>query len=138
MGRKKIKPGYEVVDNRPPPLKFPIHENEAGMESSIGPDGSIVYEPSDPFCSIRVKEFVSTDRIYAWVIEGRRYIKDVNNQWTRGKKWEVVGYISPYTYQMQFLARSNFINENIGPLVRDIQEHERIMKERIKRGDYLK
>ena len=135
MGRKKIDPKFAVKDTSIKVERFPVHYNDVPMTQSIKDDGTIEYAPSDPFCAVRIRGYFDDGKGYSgYEILGKRYEKDGLYQWIRGKKSETVGYIKPYTFQVQWLCRSQWLADQIGVLVRDIQNYETIMKERIKNG----
>ena len=133
--RKKIDPKYAVKDDSIKVERFPIHNNETPMVQSISEDGKVEFHPADPFCSVRIKGYFDDGSGYSgYEVMARMYEKDGLFQWVRGKKWDLVGYIKPYTFQVQWLKRSQWLSDQVGVLVKDIQDYESVMKERIRNG----
>ena len=135
MAKKKVEKGYEAHIDCIEVAKFPIHENENPMDQSMQADGTTVFTPSDPYWSVRVKGYFDDGSgVSGYEVQARPYVKDGLYQWTRGKKWETVGYVKPFTFQVYWLKRSQWLSDHLGQLIVDIQNYERVMKERIRNG----
>ena len=135
MGKKKVDPKFAVKDDRLKVERFPVHYNETPMAQNIRDDGQVEYLPSDPFCAVKIKGYFDDGSGYSgYEVMAKRYEKEGILQWIKGKKWELVGYVKPFTFQTQWLQRSQWLAEQIGVLVRDIQDYEAVMKERIING----
>jgi hypothetical protein len=71
------------------------------------------------------------DVYLGYVIQARQYVKDVYGNWSKSKKWEVVGYLLQPSFKAHWLKRSQWLSDQVGQLVLDVQNFERIMKERV-------
>lgn len=135
MAKKKVEEGYEAHIDRIEVARFPVHENENPMDQSMQADGTTVFTPSDPYWSVKIKGYYDDGAGYSgYEVQARPYVKDGLYQWVRGKKWETVGYVKPFTFQVHWLKRSQWLSDQLGQLVKDIQAYEAVMKERIKNG----
>ena len=133
--KKKVEEKFSVKDTSLKVEKFPIHHNETPMESKTGEDGKVVYTPSDPFCGVKIRGYFDDGKGYSgYEVMVQRYEKHDQTQWVRGKKWELAGYVKPFTFQVMWLLRSQWLSDMLGVLVKDIQNYEAVMKERIMKG----
>lgn len=133
MAKKKIKEEdekYQVVDLSLKVEKMPIHQNEQPMERRLKQDGTTELYPPDPYYSVRMNGF---DDVYlGYVIQARQYVKDIYGNWGKSKKWEVVGYLLQPSFRVYWLKRSQWLSDQVGQLVLDVQNFEAVMTERIK------
>ena len=133
MAKKKIKEEdekYQVVDLSLKVEKMPIHQNEQPMERRLKQDGTTELYPPDQFYSVRMNGF--NDVYLGYVIQARQYVKDIYGNWSKSKKWEVVGYLLQPSFKVHWLKRSQWLSDQVGQLVLDVQNFEAIMTERIK------
>jgi hypothetical protein len=134
MARKKIDPKFAVKDDSIKVEKFPSHDNETPMNQTMKDDGTIEYTPTDPFCSVKIKGYYNDGSISGYEIVAKRYEKRDLVQWEKSKKWELVGYITPFSFHVRWTNQSPWLGTQVGQLVRDIQAYEAVMKERIRNG----
>ena len=133
--KEKVNPLFAVKDTSLKVEKFPIHHNENKMVATITDDGKTVYNPPDPFCGVRIKGYFDDGKGYSgYEVMAQRYERIDGLQWVRGKKWELAGYVKPFTFQVSWMLRSPWLSDMLGVLIRDIQNYESVMKERIMKG----
>lgn len=130
MSKKNVDPRFAVVDDSIKIPRFPIHHNPDPFEQRMCDDGTIEYVPKDTLHEIKVKGFVSTDKLYDWEVYGKGFEK-TGNQWVKSKKSMLVGYIHGITHRARYEVNSKFLTESIGMLLDDIREHEAEMKRRM-------
>lgn len=129
---KKIKEEdkkYQCVDLSIKVEKFPVHQNELPMERRMKEDGSTEFYPADEYCAVRMGRY--DDRYLGYEIQARKYAKDLYGNWSKGKKWETVGYLLNPSFRVHWLYRSPWLSDQLGLLITDVQNFERIMKERV-------
>ena len=118
MSKKRVDPRFAVKDDKPKFPKCPIHANTTQFVTRTLPDGTQAQEPADPVWSLKVSGFEVVGRMWERGLDG----------WKKGKKWEALAYITPFTYQLQLLSKSPFLMSSIGVLVKDIQDYEAAVK----------
>ena len=133
MAKKKIKEEdekYQVIDLSLKVEKRPVHNNDMPMEQRMKENGAVEFSPPDQFCSCRIGKY--DDTWLGYEIQARQYEKDMFGSWAKGKKWTTVGYLLyPRFSTVHWLARSPWLSDQLGVLMTDVQDFERIMKERI-------
>lgn len=120
---------YQVIDLSLKVEKFPIHQNELPIERRMKEDGATELYPPDQYCAVRMGRY--DDQWLGYEIQARQYVKDLYGNWSKGKKWEVAGYLLNPSFRVHWLKRSPWLSDQLGVLITDVQNFERIMKERV-------
>lgn len=136
MSKKKVDERFAVKDDSLKVEKFPVHHNELPWRTVPTSDSVMLHAiPPDTYCKVKIKGYFDDGSGYSgYEIVACRYVDAGCRQWKKGNKWELIGYIKPRTFKIEWISmqRSQWISDQIGTLVKDIQAFEDVMKKRIK------